>query len=279
MKIANYNGRASLIIDERVVDIERASRGHFGPDAQALYERFDELRVAVTSFDLSSSQELDITKLWSPVPAPRQVFAIGLNYHGHAAESGATLPSIPATFTKFPSSLSGPNDPIPCQGPTVDWEIELVVVMGKAARHVPASRAWDFVAGLAVGQDISERTMQFAAGSQYSLGKSCEGFGPIGPWLVTPDEVADKDNLELTCWVNGDRVQNDRTSDMVFSVSALIEELSKVTALWPGDVIFTGTPAGVGVTSHPPRFLAVGDVVRSEIEGIGVMTNTVIPAL
>ncbi len=276
MKIANYDGRASLIVDEGVIDIQQASSGAFGPDLQSLYEDFAAFVAAAGAFDLTKSVALDRTKLGSPVPKPAQVFAIGLNYFGHAEEAGLPVPAFPATFTKFPSSLSGPFDPVPRTGETVDFEVELVVVLGNAARNVALSDAWDVVAGVAVGQDFSERTLQFAAGGQFSLGKSFEGFGPIGPWLVTLDEVANKDALQLRCFINDELVQDAVTTDMVFSVSQLIVELSKVTTLWPGDVIFTGTPAGVGITAKPPRFLAVGDIVRSEIVGIGEIINEVI---
>jgi len=276
MKIANYDGRASLIVDHEVLDLETASGGAFGPDIQALYEHFDALVSAAPGFDLSQRNALDQAKLGSPVPRPAQVFAIGLNYFGHAEEAGLPVPTMPAAFTKFPSSLGGPFEPVPRTGETVDWEVELVVVIGRTARNVSVSDAWDVVAGVAVGQDYSERTLQFAAGGQFSLGKSFEGFGPIGPWLVTLDELENRDELRLRCFINDDLVQDALTTDMVFSVSQLIMELSKVTTLWPGDVIFTGTPAGVGITAKPPRFLEVGDVVRSEIVGIGEITNEVI---
>jgi len=276
MKIANYAGRASLIVGRDVVDLEQASGGAFGPDLQGLYEHFDALVAAAPTFDLTNGVALDLAKLGSPAPKPAQVFAIGLNYFGHAEEAGLPIPTVPATFTKFPSSLGGPFDPVPRAGETVDWEVELVVVMAKRARNVAVEEAWGFIAGAAVGQDFSERTMQFAAGGQFSLGKSFEGFGPIGPWLVTLDELENVDELRLRCFINDDLVQDALTSDMVFSVSQLVAELSKVTELWPGDVIFTGTPAGVGITAKPPRFLAVGDVVRSEIVGIGEISNEVI---
>jgi 2-keto-4-pentenoate hydratase/2-oxohepta-3-ene-1,7-dioic acid hydratase in catechol pathway len=276
MRFANYDGRASILIEDRVIDLERASGGTFGPDVQSVYDSFDELIAAARGFEGSEGEPLDSAKLGSPVPRPHQVFAIGLNYFGHAEEAGLAVPEVPATFTKFPSSLSGPFDPIPCEGPTVDWEVELVVVIGRTARSVPAANAWDVVAGLTVGQDISERTMQFAAGGQFSLGKSFEGFGPVGPWLITPDEVPDPDDLRLRCWVNDDLVQDDRTTDMVFNVPSLVERLSAITTLWPGDLVFTGTPAGVGITANPARFLAVGDVLRSEITGIGTLVNEVI---
>jgi 2,4-diketo-3-deoxy-L-fuconate hydrolase len=211
--------------------------------------------------------------LRSPVPAPRQVFAIGLNYRSHAEESGMALPSVPATFTKFPASLAGPFDDIEIVGGTVDWEVELVAVIGTRADRVEEAEAWSHVAGLTVGQDISDRTLQFAAASQFSLGKSRRGYGPMGPWLVSPDEVPDPDDLALGCSVDGETVQDARTSDLIFCVSPLIAELSAVLPLLPGDVLFTGTPAGVGATRQPPRFLQPGQLLETWIEGIGTIRN------
>jgi 2-keto-4-pentenoate hydratase/2-oxohepta-3-ene-1,7-dioic acid hydratase in catechol pathway len=201
------------------------------------------------------------------------VFAIGLNYRSHAEESGVAIPDVPATFTKFPTSLAGPFDDIEIHNETIDWEVELVAVVGRYADRVTEAEGWDHIAGLTVGQDISDRTMQFAAGSQFSLGKSRRGYGPMGPWLVTPDEVPDRDDLALGCSVDGDVVQDARTSDLIFSVPQLIAELSAVCPLLPGDVIFTGTPAGVGITSQPSRFLRPGETLVTWIEGIGEITN------
>jgi 2-keto-4-pentenoate hydratase/2-oxohepta-3-ene-1,7-dioic acid hydratase in catechol pathway len=202
------------------------------------------------------------------------VFAIGLNYRSHAEESGMTVPGVPATFTKFPAALSGPFDDIEVTGAgTVDWEVELVAVVGARADRVAEADAWSHVAGLTIGQDISDRTLQFAAGNQFSLGKSRRGFGPMGPWLVTVDEVPDPDDLGLGCSVDGEKVQDARTSDLIFGVPRLIAELSAVLPLLPGDVIFTGTPAGVGMARKPPRFLQAGQVLETWIEGIGTIRN------
>ena len=183
------------------------------------------------------------------------------------------LPSVPATFTKFPASLSGPFATIEIVGDTVDWEVELVAAIGTRADRVDEADAWSHVAGLTVGQDISDRTLQFAAGSQFSLGKSRRGYGPMGPWLVTLDEVPDPDDLALGCSVDGDTVQDARTSDLIFGVPRLIAELSAVLPLFPGDVIFTGTPAGIGATRQPPRFLQPGQLLETWIEGIGTIRN------
>ena len=276
MTIANYAGRAVLIQNDQVVDIEKASAGKFGPDLMSIYERWSEFVAASNSFDVSGSEALSESKLLSPVPAPRQVFGIGLNYHSHAKEAGVGTPAIPPVFTKYPSSLSGPFSNITRSGETVDWEAEVVVVIGKSARKVSDADAWSHVAGLSVGQDISERNVQFLAGGQFSLGKSYEGFGPIGPWLVTLDEVKDPDDLRITCKINGEVTQNESSKDMVFNVSQLINQISAVTTLWPGDIIFTGSPAGVGLFEQPSRSLQVGDVVETTVEGIGTIRNNVV---
>ena len=272
MKLANCGGRAALVLDGATTDVEEASGGRFGPDLMHLYEdwpAFADFAAGVTT----GAAPLVEAELRCPVPAPRQVFAIGLNYRSHAEESGMAVPSVPATFTKFPASLAGPFDDVELVGGTVDWEVELVAVIGTRADRVDEADAWSHIAGLTVGQDISDRTLQFAAGSQFSLGKSRRGFGPMGPWLVSVDEVPDPDDLALGCSVDGEKVQDARTSDLIFGVPRLVAELSAVLPLLPGDVLFTGTPAGVGVTRQPPRFLRPGQVLESWIEGIGTIRN------
>jgi 2-keto-4-pentenoate hydratase/2-oxohepta-3-ene-1,7-dioic acid hydratase in catechol pathway len=202
------------------------------------------------------------------------VFAIGMNYTDHATETGLGVPSAPNTFTKFPTCITGPRAEVVLPPGDVDWEVELVVVLGRTARQVPARRAWDFVAGVCVGQDLSERRQQLAPPSpQFSLGKSHPGFGPTGPFLVTPDELADPDDLELGCSLNGEVVQHGRTRDMLFPVPELIARLSAVVTMLPGDLIFTGTPAGVGLGRTPPRFLSPGDVLVSHISQVGEITT------
>ena len=207
------------------------------------------------------------------MPAPRQVFAIGLNYRTHAEESGMQVPGVPATFTKFPACLNGPFDDVELSAATVDWEVELVAVIGRRADRVAEVDGWSHVAGLTVGQDISDRQLQFAAGSQFSLGKSRRGYGPLGPCVVTVDEFANPDDLGLGCSIDGETMQDARTSDLIFNVPRLVAELSAVLPLLPGDIIFTGTPAGVGAARQPPRFLQPGQTLESWIEGIGTIRN------
>jgi 2-keto-4-pentenoate hydratase/2-oxohepta-3-ene-1,7-dioic acid hydratase in catechol pathway len=200
------------------------------------------------------------------------VFAIGMNYAAHAAEAGIEAPEFPPTFTKFPTCLTGPDATVALPSAFVDWEVELVAVIGSAAYEVEVGKGWSHVAGLTVGQDLSERIVQTRPPApQFSLGKSFPGFGPTGPWVITPDELDDPDDLALGCTVNGEEVQKSRTSDLIFGVDALVHLLSSITPLLPGDLIFTGTPSGVGGTRTPPRFLAPGDELVSTIEGLGTI--------
>ncbi len=275
MKLANVDGRATVVTDEGAVDVAEATDGGFGPELPAVFDNWDRFRAEPIRL-AGRSVPLDEGRLGPPSPAPRQVFGIGLNYREHAAESHLEPPSTPATFTKFPTCLVGPWSEVVLPGDTVDWEVELVVVIGRRAVGVDEGVGWDHVAGLTVGQDLSERTTQMAAGAQFSLGKSFAGFGPTGPWLVTPDELDDPDDLALECSVDGETVQSSRTSQLIFSVPRLVAELSRVVTLLPGDLIFTGTPAGTGMGRVPPRFLRPGEVLESRIEGIGSLRNLMV---
>jgi len=274
MRLGNLAGRAVLLDGSSALDVARASGGRFGPGPAAVFEAWDGFLDWAATVAADGGVEVAPADLGCPSPMPRQVFGIGINYRSHADETGIAAPGIPAVFTKFPTCLAGPESVVELPAATVDWEVELVVVMGRRADRVPESEAWAHVAGLSVGQDLSERTVQFAAGAQFSLGKSYRGFGPIGPWLVTPDEFDDPDDLALGCSVNGETMQDGRTSDLIFDVPSLIAQLSAVLPLLPGDVVFTGTPAGVGQSRTPPRFLAPGDVVESWVEGIGRIRTT-----
>ena len=271
MRVANADGRAVLITGEGIVDIAAASGGLLPANPQLVYGRWDKLR-ALADRAPAATGPLDVTALRAPVPAPRQVFAIGMNYAAHAAEAGVEEPTFPPTFTKFPPCLTGPEATVALPSEFVDWEVELVVVIAHRAYEVPEGHGWSYVAGVTVGQDLSERIVQTRPPApQFSLGKSFPGFGPTGPWVVTSDELDDPDDLALSCAVNGEEVQKSRTSDLIFGVDALINRLSSITPLLPGDLIFTGTPSGVGGTRTPPRFLAPGDELVSTIEGIGTI--------
>ena len=274
MRIANVDGRLCLVTDAGAVDVRRASAGRFTADPQAVYDRWDEFVAWAGQQSDEDAAAYDPATLGAPAPAPRQVFGIGLNYRDHAAEAGLALPDSPTVFTKFASCLAGPYGEIELTGPTVDWEVELVAVIGRRAWHVPAERGWHHVAGLTVGQDLSDRALQLAGPApQFSLGKSRPGFGPTGPWLVSVDEFADPDDLALECTVNGESVQKSRTGQLIFSVPELVAQLSAVLPLLPGDVLFTGTPAGVGNARSPQRFLAAGDELVSSVDGIGELRH------
>ncbi|GAA4088938.1 fumarylacetoacetate hydrolase family protein [Nonomuraea soli] len=272
MRVANLAGRAVLITGAGAIDIEKASGGGLPADPQALFERWADLGELDGPAVPYAEEDL-----LAPSPAPRQVFAIGVNYRDHAEESNIEPGARPPVFTKFVSCLTGQDAVVtlPAHGLT-DWEVELVVVIGRRAHRVSAAEAWSHVAGLTVGQDLSERITQLSPPQphQFSLGKSFPGFGPTGPWLVTPDEFADPGDLEIGCELDGERMQHARTSQMIFNVPQLVEYLSGVTPLLPGDVIFTGTPGGIGGTRTPARFLAPGEQLHSTIEGIGTLRTT-----
>lgn len=291
MRLANHAGRAVVVAGDapttasaggaRAIDVEVASSGRFGADAAALYDDWDAFAAWARAIDAAAAPAgalvtLAEADLGPPSPRPRQVFGIGLNYRAHAEETGQEVPRIPATFTKFPTCLAGAYAPVTLPSGYVDWEVELVVVIGRSAHGVAAADAWSHVAGVTVGQDLSERVVQRAAGAQFCLGKSYPGFGPIGPWLTSVDELDDPDDLALRCTLDGEVVQDSRTGDMVVPVPGLVEVLSAIVPLLPGDVIFTGTPPGVGVARTPRRFLAPGQTVESWIEGLGVMRNPTI---
>jgi 2,4-diketo-3-deoxy-L-fuconate hydrolase len=276
MRFANVDGRMALIRPEGALDLEEASDGRLPSDPQEVFERWDAVLEWSARADGATSA-LDERRLGPPAPRPRQVFAIGLNYRGHAEEAGVDVPAAPSVFTKFPTSIGGPVAEVVLPSENVDWEVELVVVIGREARRVPSERAWSHVAGVTLGQDLSERKIQNRPPApQFSLGKSFPGFAPVGPWLITPEEFDDPDDLEISCRLNGEVVQHGRTAELVFSVPELIARLSAILPLLPGDLIFTGTPAGVGLMHKPPRFLRPGDELVSEIPGIGRLTTRLV---
>jgi 2,4-diketo-3-deoxy-L-fuconate hydrolase len=276
MRIANLNDRLVLITDAGAIDVYTASNGRFGPAPQSVFSRWDDFRAWAADAS-GEAVAFDAGDLGAPAPEPRQVFAIGLNYRDHASESKLDLPAEPMVFTKFPSALTGPTGEIRLSGTTVDWEVELVVVIGREASNVAEVDAWSYVAGLTAGQDLSDRTVQqVGSPAQFSMGKSFAGYAPIGPVLVTVDEFSDPDDLGLVTQVDGETRQNGRTSDMVFGVPRLISYLSTIVTLQPGDLIFTGTPDGVGLGRTPQLYLSPGEVLTTTIEGIGTMRHTLV---
>jgi 2-keto-4-pentenoate hydratase/2-oxohepta-3-ene-1,7-dioic acid hydratase in catechol pathway len=272
-RLANVDGRAVLVHDENVYDVAALSGGELGPDpteAVAAGAKLHELAAAVE--DAEPTGKLADVVLGPPIPTPRHVFGVGLNYRSHAAETGSELPSIPMIFTKFPGCLVGPTSDIAIVSDSTDYEAELVVVIGARVRDVTAEDAWDAVAGLTVGQDVSDRGLQFATKpAQFSLGKSHDTYGPTGPFVVSPDLLGNRDDLPIRCEVNGEVRQDDTTANLIFSVPDLVAYLASVLTLYPGDLIFTGTPAGVGRPQG--KFLQPGDTVHTTIGGVGELTN------
>jgi 2,4-didehydro-3-deoxy-L-rhamnonate hydrolase len=215
-----------------------------------------------------------------PLAGIGKMVCIGLNYTDHAEEVGMALPKEPTVFIKSPSALSGPNDPTvrPRGGTKLDYEVELAAVIGREARYVEEGKALGYVAAYCIVNDVSERAFQMEHGGTTTKGKSADSFGPVGPWLVTADEVRDPQALELDTTVNGERRQHGTTAKMIFSVASLIAYVSRFMSLQPGDLISTGTPAGVGHGFKPPRYLQPGDVVELGISGLGVQRHTVVEA-
>jgi 2,4-diketo-3-deoxy-L-fuconate hydrolase len=278
VRIVNVSGRLVLMDASGAgLDVEKASDGRFLSDPQAIFGQWDEFRDWADEAAGQADFAIDPAELGAPTPAPRQVFAIGLNYDDHISESKMGRPDSPTVFTKFPSCITGPNSSVELPSGNVDWEVELVVAIGRLARNVGEASAWDHVAGLTVGQDLSERVVQLAGPvPQFSLGKSYPGFAPLGPALVTVDEFDHPDDLELGCRLGDEVLQLGRTRDLIFSVSELVARLSAVCPLLPGDIIFTGTPSGVGGARNPKRFLPPGGVLTSHIEGIGELRNEMV---
>jgi 2-keto-4-pentenoate hydratase/2-oxohepta-3-ene-1,7-dioic acid hydratase in catechol pathway len=275
MRLVNHEGRLGLDLGGRFVDLAQQSGGRLPSDPMEAFAAWDGIRRFAEEQTMGDAGPVIVpAKLGPPVPRPAQVFAIGLNYKDHAEEANLPEPSSPMVFTKFPSCLVGPEAEVPLTSNRVDWEVEQVVVMGKAATAVSASEAWDYVAGFTAGQDISDRALQFSdKPPQFSLGKSATAFGPIGPALVSLDEFSDPDALALRCWVAGEKMQESTTANLIFSVPRLIEYISSYCTMMPGDLIFTGTPGGVGSVREPRRYLEPGELIETEIEGIGRLSN------
>ncbi|TCT01000.1 fumarylacetoacetate hydrolase family protein [Aquabacter spiritensis] len=232
---------------------------------------------AANPADLPAAPES--VRLGACVARPGNFVAVGLNFADHAAETNNPIPSEPVLFNKAPNCVVGPNDDvmIPRGSTKLDWEVELLIVIGARARYVDEADALKHVAGYAICNDVSERNFQIERGGQWTKGKGNETFGPIGPYLLTADEMPDTSNLAMWLEVNGEKVQNGSTKTMIFGVAHLVSYISQFMVLDPGDLITTGTPPGVGLGMKPPRYLKAGDVMRVGIEGLGVQTQTVVP--
>lgn len=275
MRIANLQGRAMVVMDDHLIDIERASGGKLPSDPMIVLTRLDE--VAKLNLTKSDRVPLNGIRLGPPVPRPSKILAAAGNYSDHVKEGGFTDPGEPNLFAKLPSALIGARDPIriPRGRTQIDWEVELVVVMGKRGHNIPEEDAWSYVAGVTCGQDISDREEQFRAFQQYTIAKSFDTFAPTGPYLVTVDELDDRDNVPLRSYLNDEQMQNGATGKFIFSVPKLIAWASRACTLEAGDLFFTGTPGGVGAFRKPPRWLTPGVLLRSEVQGVGIMENPV----
>ncbi len=270
--------RAALLKGSSLIDLHGTDEALPASVRELLEAGPETLQRAAQLAEREAAVRYESTRLrfLPPVPDPRKIACIGLNYRDHAAESGAKIPDEPILFSKFATALVGHEGDIvlPPVSNEVDYEAELVIVVGRRGRNVPAERAMDFVAGYTIGHDVSARDWQLKKeGKQWTIGKTFDTFAPLGPVLVTPDEVPDPHNLGIRLRLNGRTMQESSTKQMIFSVGALLSYLSKVFTLEPGDLIFTGTPPGVGFARKPPVFLQPGDVVEVEIDGLGMLRN------
>ena len=275
-KLGNIDGRSALVRNNDYYDLETISDGEvssIGIEAIQFEDLLSDLYSKLDSFEATGN--IDDVTLGAPITSSINCFAVGLNYRNHAEESGMEIPAFPMIFTKHTSCIVGPFDNVEMRSDIVDYEAEMVVVIGKGGKDISKDDAWSHVAGITVGQDISDRSVQFhATPPQFNLGKSFDTFGPIGPILVSHDEVDDKESLKLTCSVNDELRQDDNTNDLIFDVPYLISYISEFITLTTGDLIFTGTPAGVGATQG--KLLKDGDMLSTSIEGIGTINNKMV---
>ena len=284
MKLATFeaNGqeRAGLVSGDALIDIGQAAPG-LPRDTIGLIAAWPEVEGELHRLEsVRPHFKLSEVRLKAPVPRPQKILAIGLNYADHIAESGQPTPQRQIWFSKLPNAVNGPYDPIqlPKASSAVDYEAEFVAIVGNRCRHVSKEDAAGAIFGYAAGNDVSVRDWQFHT-SQWILGKSFDTHAPFGPWIVTADEVGDPHALGIRCFVNGEQRQNSNTNNLVFNVFDQIALLSEAMTLEPGDVIFTGTPGGVGFAAKPPAYLKAGDIVRVEIDKIGALEARMVPEL
>ncbi|MDQ3250304.1 MAG: fumarylacetoacetate hydrolase family protein [Chloroflexota bacterium] len=277
----SHDGSAQLgaVVGDQVINLAEASGGKLPSDLRTFLTQGESALNLAQSLigGNAATVALADVKLMAPIPNPSKVVAIGLNYMDHIRETNSKVPSIPIMFTKYTTSIIGQGDEIrwdPAETSKVDWEVELAVVIGRRAYRVAEADAFDYVAGYTICNDVSARDLQTEKGDQWIRGKSLDTFCPLGPYLVTKDEIADPHNLAIRCLVNGEIMQDSNTSQLLFKIPHLIAYLSRAFTLLPGDVIITGTPPGVGSGRKPPLFLKHGDVVTVEADGLGQLTNT-----
>jgi 2,4-diketo-3-deoxy-L-fuconate hydrolase len=281
VRFAYVAGRGALVVDGHVVDIAEATDNRLAHDPMICTDlsNHDALRELAAGVDPTAWPVLEPAKLSAPVPRPPKGFGVALNYRSHALESGRDLPTEPHLFGKMENCVCGPYDEIvvPPGRDEVDYETELVIVFGRTCAKASEDDAWSYLAGVTCGQDISDRGEQFRPPvKQFTIAKTYDTFGPIGPVLVTPDELDDPDAIHLVGRIDGQVVQDGNTDDLIFSVPALVAWLSRYITFRPGDLVWTGTPGGVGEARTPQLFLRDGMVVETEIDGIGIMRNPVV---
>ena len=282
MKLIRFGAAGAETAGVELADGQRIDVGRCTPDYDEAFFAADglfELRQWVDENGARAPRIDGNTRLGAPIVRPSKIVCIGLNFRDHAAESGLDLPSEPVIFFKSTTALSGPNDDvvIPRGGTKLDWEVELAVVIGQRASYVDEASAVDYVAGYALHNDYSERSFQLERGGQWVKGKSADTFAPLGPYLVTPDEVPDPASLEMWLTVNGEHRQKGHTREMAFGVAALVSYVSQFMTLLPGDIISTGTPAGVGLGMKPePKYLQPDDIVELGIAGLGTQRQRIV---
>ncbi len=280
-KPAGAGPQLGVLVGDRVVHLAEASGGTLPNDMRSFLELGDDAvkqarALAGDAVEAEYGIPLASVQLLAPISNPSKIVAIGLNYMDHVRESGGTPPTIATMFAKYPSAIIGPGDAIkwdPAVTRKVDFEAEMAFVVGKTARNVSEENAYDYIAGYMNCHDVSARDLQLEMGDQWIMGKSLDTFCPLGPYLVTKDEVGDPHNLSVRCLVNGEAMQDSNTKELVFNIPYLMAYLSRGITLLPGDVVTTGTPKGVGAFREPPIFLKDGDVVTVEVEGLGQLTN------
>ncbi len=289
MRLVTYGERGEerlgVLVDEGryILDLNIASNGTIPPDPIAFLDgdywelARKVLAQPVAELKAAALVEAEAVRRGAPIPEPRTLIAVGLNYHDHAEEGGQPVPPNPLLFAKAPAATIGPYDDIvfPPQVTQLDYEAELAIIIGKRAKGLTPEQAWGVIAGYTVINDVSARNIQFSE-SQWFRAKSFDTFAPMGPCWVTPDEIGDPQNLRIWCDVNGERMQDSTTANMIFKIPEIVAFISQCFTLRQGDVIATGTPAGVGVFRKPPRLLQIGDIVETGIENIGVMRNKIV---